>query len=277
MLQSYLNAEGAMLVEMKNAGVRRGGRWLVRGVDLAVRRGEIVTLVGPNGSGKSTTVKTAIGVLKPDEGTVVRARGLKVGYVPQKVSVDWTLPLTVGRLMQLTGPLRTDAMTEALEAVGIAHLVNMEVQALSGGEFQRALLARAIIRRPDLLVLDEPVQGVDFAGEIALYELIHQIRQRLGCGILMISHDLHIVMGRTDTVICLNGHVCCSGSPQAVTESPEYRALFGSQAAAALAIYRHHHDHVHLEDGRVVDAREDGTVAHEHHHHHHHHDDDSHA
>lgn len=259
MLQSYLNAEGAMLVEMKNAGVRRGGRWLVHGVDLAVRRGEIVTLVGPNGSGKSTTVKTAIGVLKPDEGTVVRARGLKVGYVPQKVSVDWTLPLTVGRLMQLTGPLRTDAMTEALEAVGIAHLVNMEVQALSGGEFQRALLARALARKPDLLVLDEPVQGVDFSGEIALYQLIRELRDRTGCGILLISHDLHVVMAQTDMVVCLNGHVCCRGTPESVVRSPEYTRLFGSRAGETLAIYRHHHDHTHLPDGRVRLA--DGTIA----------------
>lgn len=268
---------GAPLIEARGLGVRRGGRWLVRGVDLAIRAGEIVTLIGPNGSGKSTTVKALLGILAASAGSVTRRPGLSVGYLPQRLAIDWTMPLTVRRLMTLTARHAPEEVAAALAEVGIAHLAEAPVQQLSGGEFQRALLARAIIRRPDLLVLDEPVQGVDFAGEIALYELIHQIRQRLGCGILMISHDLHIVMGRTDTVICLNGHVCCSGSPQAVTESPEYRALFGSQAAAALAIYRHHHDHVHLEDGRVVDAREDGTVAHEHHHHHHHHDDDSHA
>lgn len=259
MLQSFPSAEGAMLVEMRNAGVRRGGRWLVRGVDLAVRRGEIVTLVGPNGSGKSTTAKTAIGVLKPDEGAVERARGLKVGYVPQKVSVDWTLPLTVDRLMQLTSPLSADVMMEALEAVGIGHLVNAEVQALSGGEFQRALLARALARKPDLLVLDEPVQGVDFSGEIALYQLIRALRDRTGCGILLISHDLHVVMAQTDMVVCLNGHVCCRGTPESVVKSPEYTRLFGSRAGETLAIYRHHHDHTHLPDGRVKLA--DGTIA----------------
>jgi len=252
----------AALIAASGLGVARGGRWLVRGVDLAIRPREIVTLIGPNGSGKSTTVKALLGILPVSAGRVTRREGLTIGYVPQRLAVDWTMPLTVRRLMTLTGRHPAPAVAAALDEVGIAQLAGAPVQQLSGGEFQRALLARALIRRPDLLVLDEPVQGVDFAGEIALYELIHGIRERLGCGILMISHDLHIVMGKTDTVVCLNGHVCCSGSPQAVTESPEYRALFGSQAAAALAIYRHHHDHVHLDDGSVVEAHD-----HDHHHH----------
>ncbi len=255
----------APLIEASNIGVWRGGHWLVRGVDLAIRPREIVTLIGPNGSGKSTTVKALLGILAASEGRVMRRPGLTIGYVPQRLTVDWTMPLTVTRLMTLTGRHGKAAIDAALGEVGIAHLAQAPVQQLSGGEFQRALLARALIRRPALLVLDEPVQGVDFAGEIALYELIHDIRERLGCGILMISHDLHIVMGKTDTVVCLNGHVCCSGTPQAVTESPAYRKLFGAQAAAALAIYRHHHDHVHLEDG---------TVVQDHHHHHHHHPQD---
>ena len=242
----------APLIEARGLGVRRGGQWLVRGVDLAIRPGEIVTLIGPNGSGKSTTVKALLGILAASEGQVTRRPGLSVGYLPQRLAIDWTLPLSVRRLMTLTGRHPAEAVDAALAEVGIAQLADSPVQQLSGGEFQRALLARALIRRPALLVLDEPVQGVDFAGEIALYELIHGIRERLGCGILMISHDLHIVMGKTDTVVCLNGHVCCSGTPQSVTESPEYRALFGSQAASALAIYRHDHDHTHLEDGRVV-------------------------
>jgi zinc transport system ATP-binding protein len=254
------------LIEARGLGVARGGRWLVRGVDLAIRPGEIVTLIGPNGSGKSTTVKALLGILAHSDGEVVRRPDLTVGYLPQRLAIDWTMPLTVRRLMTLTAAHPADTVAVALEEVGIAHLAARPVQQLSGGEFQRALLARALIRRPALLVLDEPVQGVDFAGEIALYELIHGIRERLGCGILMISHDLHIVMGQTDTVVCLNGHVCCSGSPQAVTESPEYRALFGGQAAAALAIYRHHHDHVHLDDGRVLHAGDDGRVVHDHHH-----------
>ncbi|MFT2212688.1 ATP-binding cassette domain-containing protein [Rhizobium giardinii] len=272
------------LVLLNNAGVRRGGRWLVRGVEFSISRGEIVTLIGPNGSGKSTTAKTAIGVLKPDEGWVERKPGLKVGYVPQKLAIDWTLPLTVERLMTLTGPLTGREIEEALHSTGIAHLARAEVQHLSGGEFQRALLARAIARKPDLLVLDEPVQGVDFSGEIALYDLIKSIRNQTGCGILLISHDLHVVMAETDTVICLNGHVCCRGTPQVVSQSPEYLKLFGSRAAKTLAVYSHDHDHTHLPDGRVLHA--DGSITEHCHpddgHHHgahaeHGHDDHDHA
>lgn len=247
------------IVEVVGAGVRRNGRWLVEGVDLEIRRGEIVTLIGPNGSGKSTTAKMVTGVLKPDAGSVRRAPGLTVGYVPQKVSADWTLPLTVRRLMTLTAPHSAGAVAAALEAVGIAHLADDEIQHLSGGEFQRALLARAMIRKPDLLVLDEPVQGVDFSGEVALYDLIKSIRDETHCGVLLISHDLHVVMAETDTVICLSGHVCCRGTPELVASSPEYQQLFGTRAAATLAIYRHHHDHTHLPDGRIREA--DGTVV----------------
>ncbi len=272
-----------ILVSLANAGVQRSGRWLVRGVEFSVSKGEIVTLIGPNGSGKSTSAKMAIGVVKPTEGVVARKAGLKVGYVPQKLSVDWTMPLSVRRLMTLTGPLAARDIDAALNATGIAHLANAEVQHLSGGEFQRALLARAIARKPDLLVLDEPVQGVDFSGEIALYDLIKNIRNSSNCGILLISHDLHVVMAETDTVICLNGHVCCRGTPQAVSQSPEYMRLFGGAAAKGLAIYSHHHDHTHLPDGRVQHA--DGTVtdhchpedghhhAHDRHDQRHHHDD----
>lgn len=246
------------LVEAKGIGLRRGDRWLVSGVDLVVNAGEIVTLIGPNGSGKSTTAKIAIGILKPDSGSVTRTAGLRIGYVPQKLSIDWTLPLTVTRLLTLTGRYTASEVTQALEEVGIAHLSKAEVQHLSGGEFQRALLARAMIGKPDLLVLDEPVQGVDFAGEVALYNLIREIRDRTGCGILLISHDLHVVMAETDTVVCLNGHVCCRGTPDSVVSSPEYLELFGSRAADTLAIYRHHHDHTHLPDGRV--QRPDGVI-----------------
>lgn len=247
------------LVSLSNAGIQRGGRWLVRGVEFSVGRGEIVTLIGPNGSGKSTSAKMATGVLKPDEGHVARIAGLKVGYVPQKLSVDWTMPLTVRRLMTLTVQLSAREIDAALDATGILHLSKAEVQHLSGGEFQRALLARAIARKPDLLVLDEPVQGVDFSGEIALYDLIKTIRNTTGCGILLISHDLHVVMAETDTVICLNGHVCCRGTPQVVSQSPEYIRLFGNAAGRGLAVYSHDHDHTHLPDGRVQHA--DGSVT----------------
>ena len=254
-----VSAHSKPLVTLTNAGIRRNGRWLVRGVSFSVSRGEIVTLIGPNGSGKSTSAKMAIGVLRPDEGRVERASPFRVGYVPQKLSVDWTMPLTVRRLMTLTGPLADAEIDKALDAVGIAHLATAEVPHLSGGEFQRALLARAIARKPDLLVLDEPVQGVDYAGEIALYKLITTIREQTGCGILLISHDLHVVMAQTDTVVCLNGHVCCRGTPDAVSRSPEYMRLFGDSAGRTLAVYSHNHDHTHLPDGRV--RHEDGSVT----------------
>jgi len=242
------------LIALENAGLNRGDRWLVRGINLTVGPGEVVTLIGPNGAGKSTTAKIALGLEHPDEGSARRKHGLKIGYVPQKLSIDWTLPLTVTRFMSLTERVSDKAAAEALEQVGISDLAKAEIRHLSGGEFQRALLARAITRKPDLLVLDEPVQGVDFGGEIALYDLISELRKSLGCGILMISHDLHVVMAATDSVVCLNGHICCQGHPSAVAESPEYRELFGNRAATTLAVYEHSHDHTHLPDGSVQPA-----------------------
>ena len=248
------------LVELTNAGINVGGRWLVRGVDLTIDRGEIVTLVGPNGSGKSTTAKMVLGILSPDEGALARTKDIKVAYVPQKIDIDWTLPLTVRRFVDLTGRLDDEEAKEALSATGVWHLAGEEIRHLSGGELQRVLLARAIGRKPDLLVLDEPVQGVDVNGEIALYELIGKIRHQLACGILLISHDLHIVMAATDKVICLNGHVCCSGSPVSVSESPQYRELFGARASTpTLAVYQHDHDHTHLPDGSVQHS--DGSIT----------------
>ncbi|TPW33554.1 metal ABC transporter ATP-binding protein [Martelella alba] len=272
---AYLENKGSPLVALHDAGVRRAGRFLVRGVSFSVSRGEIVSLIGPNGAGKSTSAKMAIGVMAPDEGRVERQPGLKIGYVPQKLAIDRSLPLTVKRMMTLTGRLPPGAGEHALEQVGMAHMGSAEVQNLSGGEFQRAMLARALARKPDLLVLDEPVQGVDYSGEIALYELIARIRREEGCGILLISHDLHVVMASTDMVVCLNGHVCCTGTPEAVGESEAYRALFGGRAEGTLAFYNHHHDHTHLPDGRVRHA--DGTITSHCHpedgHHHHDHGD----
>ena len=267
-----LISQARPLIAARGVGVRRAGRWLIEHVDLAVHPGEIVTLIGPNGSGKSTTVRTILGLIEHDAGTIERARGLSVGYVPQKLTIDWTMPLTARRFMTLTGRHSGAAIDAALDEVGLTAFSDRDVQVLSGGEFHRLLLARAIIGQPDLLVLDEPVQGVDAGGEIALYELIAGLRRRLGCGVLLISHDLHIVMAATDTVVCLNGHVCCSGSPKAVAESPEYRNLFGTRAAEALAIYHHHHDHAHLPDGTVVhsdDAGDHAACTHPEHHHDH--------
>lgn len=246
------------LIRLKNVGLERDGRWLVRGVGFDIMPGQIVTLIGPNGSGKSTTAKMAIGVSTPSEGEAQRRADLRIGYVPQKLNIDWTFPLTVERFIHLTGRIEKSAFDEALSMTGVEHLRNSQIHNLSGGEFQRVLLAHAIARKPNLLVLDEPVQGVDFNGEMELYDLIGKIRDNLNCGVLLISHDLHLVMAATDLVVCLNGHVCCQGTPMAVAESPEYHELFGARATG-LVRYQHHHDHTHLPDGRVL--HQDGSIT----------------
>jgi len=239
------------LVSLNNAGVRVADKWLVRGVNMDICAGEIVTLIGPNGSGKSTTAKLALGVFDPSEGEAHRKEGMRVSYVPQKLVIDWTMPLTVGRFMSLTHSAGKKDIEKALLLTGTERLIEAQVRNLSGGEFQRVLLARATINEPQLMVLDEPVQGVDFNGEIVLYRLIEKIRTELNCGIILISHDLHVVMSSTDHVICLNGHVCCSGTPQAVASAPEFQTLFGDRAANELAFYQHNHDHEHLPDRTV--------------------------
>ena len=245
-----MSSENNILVKLKNAGIRQNDKWLVQGVSLEVEKGKIVTLIGPNGSGKSTTAKIALGIYKKIEGNVEKFTD-KIGYVPQKISVDWTLPLRVHDFMILTENLKDEEINKALTLTGVLNLKNKNLGNLSGGEFQRVLLARAISKKPELLVLDEPVQGVDFTGEIALYKLIKEISDRLNCGILLISHDLHTVMSATDHVVCLNGHVCCSGSPIDVAKNNEYKALFGEQASQILSRYEHKHDHVHTNDGEI--------------------------
>ena len=239
-----------ILVRLKDAGYRQNDKWLVKGVSLEVKKGKIVTLIGPNGSGKSTTAKIALGIYKKIDGEVEKYTS-KIGYVPQKISIDWTLPLRVYDFLTLTENLKDETIDEALSLTGVIHLKNKNLGNLSGGEFQRVLLARAISKKPEFLVLDEPVQGVDFTGEIALYELIKKISDELNCGILLISHDLHTVMSATDHVVCLNGHVCCSGSPIDVAKNNEYKALFGEQASQILSRYEHKHDHVHTNDGNI--------------------------
>ena len=245
-----MSLEKNILVKLNNVGFQQNEKWLVKGVSLEVERGKIVTLIGPNGSGKSTTAKIALGIYKNIEGQVKKFTN-NIGYVPQKISIDWTLPLRVKDFMVLTDNINDELLDEALSLTGVIHLKEKNLGNLSGGEFQRVLLARAISKKPELLVLDEPVQGVDFTGEIALYELIKEISEKLSCGILLISHDLHTVMSATDHVVCLNGHVCCSGSPSDVAMNNEYKALFGEQAAQTLSIYEHKHDHVHSHEGEI--------------------------
>jgi zinc transport system ATP-binding protein len=235
------------LVSAKHISIRFGQKNVLTDVYLTVNRGEIVTLIGPNGAGKSTLVRIVLGLQAPDSGEIHRASKIKIGYMPQKVQVESFLPLSVERFLQLAGKQQDVQLNlpKIIDEIGIHSLLKHPIQQISGGELQRVLLARALLRNPDLLVLDEPVQGVDVTGQEELYNLIMHIRDTLNCGILMVSHDLHLVMAGTDSVVCLNKHVCCSGHPEDVTRHPEYLSLFGTFAPKGVAVYAHHHNHRH--------------------------------
>lgn len=248
---SDAGAARALVAEVRGVSVRFGATLAVEGVDLAIRRGELVSLIGPNGSGKTTLVKALLGLVPLAAGRVTLAPGARVGYVPQRMAIDRTMPLTARRFLALAGRFPAAAIAAALDETGIGYAAARPVQALSGGEIQRLLVARALLRQPDLLVLDEPVQGVDVAGQAEMYRWIGAMRDRRGCAVLMISHDLHLVMAATDTVVCLNRHVCCSGRPEAISRHPAYLDMFGFTAAEALAVYTHRHDHVHDTAGHV--------------------------
>ncbi len=241
-----------LLAETRGVQLDLQGRRVLDHVDLAVHRGEIVTLIGPNGAGKSTLARVLLGLMKADQGSVYLRPGLRIGYMPQRLTIDPVLPLTVRRFLTLGKRCSEARMREVLQEVGAGELLEAPIQNTSGGELQRILLARALLRDPDLLILDEPVQGVDITGQLDLYRLISRIRDRLNCGILMVSHDLHLVMATTDRVLCLNQHVCCSGHPEDVSSDPAYLALFGSPPG--LAVYTHHHNHRHDLDGHIVPA-----------------------
>ena len=241
---------GELLIETRNVNLRLQGRQILDAVDLSVQRDEIVTLIGPNGAGKSTLVRVILGLIKPDSGRVKIAAKTRIGYMPQRLSIDAVLPLTVRRFLTLAQRCSQPRLREVLTEVGAEQLLDAPMQTLSGGETQRVLLARAMLRQPDLLILDEPVQGVDVGGQEELYRLIGNIRSRHGCGILMISHDLHMVMSATDRVFCLNRHMCCSGTPDSVRSDPSYVALFGQ--APILMPYSHRHDHGHDAHGNIV-------------------------
>jgi zinc transport system ATP-binding protein len=250
------------LVTAERIGFRAGRREILSAVDLEVRNGEIVALIGPNGAGKSTLLRVLLGILKPSDGRVARRAGLTIGYVPQRLRLDPILPIDVRRFLRSNRRTPPDRVARVLGEVGAAALIDSSLHDLSGGEFQRVMLAAALVRDPDLLILDEPAQGIDLSGQLDLYALIERIRDERGCGVLMVSHDLHIVMGATDRVVCLNRHVCCSGHPEAVSRDPAYAALFGTGAAQRLAVYHHHHDHAHDLAGEVVEpAAEDRREA----------------
>ena len=238
------------LVELRDITTGFQKKIVLESVSLTLNQDEIVTLIGPNGAGKSTLIRVVLGLVQADKGMRSVKAGLRVGYMPQKLHVTPTMPLTVGRFLTLSGASRKNIVW-ALSCTETTHLRESPVQHLSGGEMQRVLLSRALLRDPHLLVLDEPVQGVDVNGQYELYQLITQLRDRLGCGVLLVSHDLHLVMAATDRVICLNRHICCSGHPHQVKQHSAYLRLFG-RYSGELAVYSHHHDHRHTDDGRLV-------------------------
>jgi zinc transport system ATP-binding protein len=241
------------LVKATNICMQFGDRQVLQDVSIAVGQGQVLTLIGPNGAGKTTLVRIVLGLLKPHSGTVLRQADLRIGYMPQKLHVEPTMPITVQRFLKLAHHGRKAPIENILEEVQIAHLMDQQLAGLSGGELQRVLLARALSQSPQLLVLDEPAQGVDVAGQADLYALINTIRDRHGCGVLMISHDLHLVMAKTDEVVCLNQHICCHGRPEQVSMDPSYLALFGKKEASNLAIYTHNHNHHHELTGKIVE------------------------
>ncbi|MGD9536321.1 MAG: ATP-binding cassette domain-containing protein [Alphaproteobacteria bacterium] len=244
--------ERERLFSAEGVSIALGGRLVVRNVSLEVARGETVSLIGPNGSGKTTLVRALLGLVPVAKGRIAIEAGVRTGYVPQRFEPDPVLPLSVARFLRLGTKAARGRYDAVLAEVGCSHLARRQLVELSGGELRRVLIARALLRDPDLLVLDEPVQQVDVTGQLDLYRLIGRIRDEHHCGVLVVSHDLHIVMASTDRVICLNGHVCCSGAPEAVSRHPEYLALFGTRAAQGIAVYAHAHDHVHGPAGEVV-------------------------
>ncbi len=244
------------LITARGIGVTRKGTAILQNVGIEIAAGEIVTIVGPNGSGKSTLLRVLIGALNPDRGTVTRRPGLRLGYVPQKLAIDATLPLTARRFLDLPHRVPDAEAAQALDTAGVPDIAKRQMVDLSGGQFQRVLLARAILSRPQLLILDEATQGLDQPGAARFYRQIEAVRRDLNCAVLMVSHELHVVMSASDRVICLNGHICCEGTPEVVSAAPAYRELFGRGTGGALALYRHDHDHGHDDN--------------------HHHDDDHH-
>ncbi len=236
------------LISTHNLTLVLDGQTVLKNVNIAINRGEIVTIVGPNGSGKSSLLRALIGALKPASGTVTRAEGLRIGYVPQKLQIDATLPLTVHGFLNLPNRQPRAVVDDALRKAGVGDLAKRQMVDLSGGQFQRVLLARALLNTPDILILDEATQGLDQPGAAAFYRQIEDVRRNMGCAVLMVSHDLHVVMAASDRVVCLNGHVCCEGTPEIVADAPEYRALFGTGTQGAFALYRHEHTHSHDHD-----------------------------
>ena len=231
------------LLQAESISLNISGRQVLQEISLEISSKEIVTIIGPNGAGKTTLLKVLLGLLKPTTGNVIRKKHLRIGYLPQNISVSSIMPLSVARMMTLTVAKSHSEVLEALDKTGVGYLLDSQVSSLSGGELQRVMLARTLLSNPELLVLDEPVQSVDYLGETEMYKLIGKLKSEYECAVLMISHDLHVVMAATDRVICLDQHICCQGHPNSVTQHPEYVRLFGEEGDGTLTTYEHRHDH----------------------------------
>ncbi|MGB1310944.1 MAG: zinc ABC transporter ATP-binding protein ZnuC [Leucothrix sp.] len=242
-----------ILATLNHVSLAHGSRQILQDISLSLEAGKVLTIIGPNGAGKSTLLRVLLGLQSADSGNIKLRDGLRIGYVPQSIAIDNNLPLTVGRFVALGGK---GSVAEVLAVLKVEHLIDAAIQSISGGEFQRVLLARALLRKPELLVLDEPAQGVDVMGQGELYDKISELRNHYGFGVIMVSHDLHLVMAKTDQVICLNQHICCYGVPDDVSRHPEYQRLFGDMPDSGLAVYTHHHDHTHDIQGNVVGAEQ---------------------
>lgn len=252
-----MDTQSNILVKLDNISVMLNNKQILNDINLEIHRNAVTTLVGPNGAGKSTLLKVILKLMKPDNGHISYAKNLSIGYVPQKISLDHNLPLTVLQFLKLKKTVKIQQIHTISELLSIDHLLQNSMHKLSGGELQRVLLARALLNKPQLLVLDEPVQGVDMNGQIELYQLINESKKRFNCAVLMVSHDLHLVMANTDQVICINQHVCCMGTPESVSSDPDFIHHFGSDLAENFAVYTHHHDHHHTLHGEVCHCAEE--------------------
>lgn len=233
------------LMSLDNVSIEINNQKILYDISLTVNLNQIITVLGPNGAGKSTLIKVILGLIKPTTGSIKRTSDLTIGYVPQSINLNPTLPITVKRFMRLNKQLSQIDIHKTLSLVKAEYLIDRSMHQLSGGELQRVLLAQALAKRPKLLILDEPTQGVDVNGQVLLYDLIIDAKNEFNCGVLMVSHDLHLVMAKTDEVICLNHHICCSGTPASVSNDPEFISLFGQHGASQIALYKHHHNHDH--------------------------------
>ena len=233
------------LVELAGVSVKYDRNLVLQDIDLKIEPGEIVTLVGPNGAGKSTLLRCIIGAVKNCSGYINPKSRIRIGYVPQKLFLDYTLPISVKRFLNLPNRTNYTVLKEMLDFLDASELEARQLRSLSGGEFQKVLLARALLIKPELLILDEANQGLDHNGSNSFYSKIEEVAQNFNCAVLMASHELHFVMATSDRVICLNRKICCQGTSDHVLTTPEYKALFGDYIPSNTGIYKHNPNYRH--------------------------------